>query len=71
MKHLPTNALGDYQYYLPSANQASDYETTTEYVINRTHKTLTCLWNQYQEGSGRMAAVHHGYTISNDTDKHK
>ena len=27
-------SLNDYNYYIGSATQASDYETTTEYVIN-------------------------------------
>ena len=32
--------LTDYVYYLGSAKQASDYETTTEYLINHVKKTF-------------------------------
>ena len=31
--------LQDYQYYLGSAKQASDYEATTSYLINQIKKT--------------------------------
>jgi hypothetical protein len=33
-------SLNDYNYYIGSATQASDYETTTEYVINYIKKTF-------------------------------
>ena len=32
--------LSDYNYYLGSAKQASDYETTTQYIINHVKKTF-------------------------------
>lgn len=32
--------LTDYNYYLGSAKQASDYETTTEFLINYVKKTF-------------------------------
>ena len=34
-------ALADYKYYLGSANQASDYEETTTFIINHIKKTYT------------------------------
>jgi len=34
-------SLSDYSYYLGSASQASDYETTTDYVINYIKKTYS------------------------------
>ena len=33
-----TNSVNDYNYYLGSAQQASDYETTTEFLINHIKK---------------------------------
>ena len=33
--------LADYKYYLGSANQASDYEETTTFIINHIKKTYT------------------------------
>jgi hypothetical protein len=33
-------SVNDYNYYLGSAKQASDYETTTEFLINYIVKTL-------------------------------
>ena len=33
-------SVNDYNYYLGSAKQASDYETTTEYLINYIVKTF-------------------------------
>jgi hypothetical protein len=33
-------SLNDYNHYIGSATQASDYETTTEYVINYIKKTF-------------------------------
>jgi hypothetical protein len=33
-------SLTDYNYYLGSARQASDYETTTEFLINHIIKTF-------------------------------
>ena len=34
-------ALADYKYYLGSANQASDYDETTTFIINHIKKTYT------------------------------
>jgi hypothetical protein len=33
-------SVNDYNYYLGSAKQASDYETTTEFLINYIKKTF-------------------------------
>jgi hypothetical protein len=33
--------LSDYVYYLGSARQASDYEKTTDYLINHVRKTFS------------------------------
>jgi hypothetical protein len=38
---FPKKTLSDYQYYLGSAKQASDYEKTTEFLINYIRKTFT------------------------------
>ena len=35
-----TKSLKDYVYYIGSATQAADYETTTEYLINYIRKTF-------------------------------
>ena len=41
MKHHPQKkTIGDYQYYIGSSKQASDYETTTAYLINHIQKTF-------------------------------
>jgi hypothetical protein len=32
--HASKKSITDYNYYLGSAKQASDYETTTEFIIN-------------------------------------
>ena len=40
-KSAPKKTLSDYQYYLGSAKQASDYEKTTEFLINHIKKTFT------------------------------
>lgn len=34
--------LSDYSYYLGSSKQASDYESTTEFIINHIKKTFDC-----------------------------
>ena len=34
-------SLSDYNYYLGSSSQASDYETTTDYIINHIKKTYS------------------------------
>ena len=34
-------SLSDYNYYLGSSSQASDYETTTDYIINCVKKTYS------------------------------
>jgi hypothetical protein len=34
-------SISDYNYYLGSAKQASDYETMTEYLINYIKKTYS------------------------------
>jgi hypothetical protein len=37
----PKKTLSDYMYYLGSAKQAADYETTTAYLINQIQKTYS------------------------------
>jgi hypothetical protein len=39
LKGIIKKNLQDYQYYLGSAKQASDYEATTSYLINQIKKT--------------------------------
>jgi hypothetical protein len=39
-KIRPKKTLSDYQYYLGSARQASDYEKMTEYLINHIKKSF-------------------------------
>ena len=38
--HTNKKSFNDYNYYLGSAKQASDYETTTEYLINSIKKVF-------------------------------
>jgi hypothetical protein len=40
-QHPQKRTHGDYQYYLGSTKQASDFETTTAYLINHIQKTFT------------------------------
>ena len=38
--HSIKKSVNDYNYYLGSSKQASDYETTTEYLINHIKKVF-------------------------------
>ncbi len=49
--YKPSKQLNDYQYYLGSAKQASDYTTTTKFVFNHIKKTL-------QYGDDIVNAIH-------------
>ena len=55
-------SLSDYIYYLGSAKQAADYETTTDYIINHIKKTFTF---------GNDIAVSLKELKIYDTEKHK
>jgi hypothetical protein len=40
-QRIPKKSLQDYVYYIGSAKQASDFTTTTEYIINYIRRTFT------------------------------
>ena len=68
-------SLNDYMYYLGSARQASDYEKTTEYLINHIKKSFNFgndIGTALEELQEHDMTPHHPkleFSTSTDTDK--
>jgi hypothetical protein len=59
-----TNTLAEYIYYIGSAKQAADYQTTTDFIINHIIKTLDL-------GNDIATALSDDEGKCYDVDKHK